>query len=133
MKIATFLTAAFLTIGGMCSVAQGGTSTTTKSTQSKNLRLLKKTSNNNYKTRPNAPSRQLIACDYSEGIISITFALPEGECNGYLTNLETGATHTINFDSTDLIVDIETELMSEFYIEFMTASGNTYAGSTVEE
>lgn len=88
---------------------------------------LKKKVDDNRKGRPNTPDRQQISCYCSDGLLVINFAFSEGECEAYVTDIKSGATHCYAFDSSDQTAEIEIGDIEEFRIEIKTERGATYA------
>lgn len=85
----------------------------------------------NYRNnRPNSPDAQFITCSYHNGVLTLNFAEPEGVCRGSISDLTYGTYQFITFDSDELNVDITAGPLTDFTIEFTTAHGNTYTGST---
>lgn len=79
-------------------------------------------------SRPKAPSRQEIACTYSDDCLYFGFAIPEGECRLTMTDLNTGEVVYADFDSeTPEPVYIGYHDSGE--ISISTEQGNTYTGS----
>lgn len=87
---------------------------------------LKKKSGENRTKRPNAPDRQLISCYCNDGILTVTFAFSEGECEAYITDNNSGVVATYTFDSSNLIAEIEIGDIQDFHIEITTERGVTY-------
>lgn len=87
---------------------------------------LKKKSGDNRTKRPNAPDRQLISCYCNNGLLTVTFAFPEGECEAYITDNNSGVVATYTFDSSNLIAEIEIGDIQDFHIEITTERGATY-------
>lgn len=76
--------------------------------------------------RPKAPSAQYIECMYSDGELTFSFAIPEGDCSLALTD-EAGFTAHYYFDSSELSSIYVGDLTFAF-IEISTAAGNYYIG-----
>lgn len=95
---------------------------------------LKKWKDRPSKNRPNTPEidSQYITCSYSDGVITLYFAEPEGMCRGSVSDLTNGRMQLITFDSSDCVAPIEIGTLGDFYIEFTTDLGNTYSGSTTD-
>lgn len=77
--------------------------------------------------RPKAPSRQRISCHYTNGMLYIQFAVPEGNCELIVTNTETGDSQVYYFDSSfDAFINIGR--LSSFELYITTEKGNSYFG-----
>lgn len=83
--------------------------------------------------RPNAPSRQIIVCAYDGDAITMSFVLPEGLCDIYITDLNTGQTILYNVDSSDLSAVFIVGDIEESSIEVITEYGNSYSGILSDE
>lgn len=91
--------------------------------------ILRRKAQNNHNKRK-IPDRQFIGCYLNEGVITLCFTIPEGECHGYITNLQTNQAYSCSFDSSELVADINIEnIIDTLYIEFTTDKGNTYCGT----
>lgn len=102
-----------VSVSAMTSQGSGGT-------------YLKKKSGDNRTKRPDAPDRQLISCYCNDGLLTVTFAFPEGECVAYITDDNSGVVSTYSFDSSNLIAEIEIGDTQDFHIEITTERGATY-------
>lgn len=77
--------------------------------------------------RPKAPSRQRINCHYTNGMLYIQFALPEGNCELTVIDTENESDQIYHFDSTtDAFINIGKLTSFEIYIS--TEKGNLYFG-----
>lgn len=83
--------------------------------------------------RPNAPSRQMIVCAYDGDAITMSFAIPEGLCEVYLTNLNTGQTSSYSVDSSELSATFIVGTIEDSSIEVITEYGNSYCGILSDE
>ena len=78
--------------------------------------------------RPRVPSAQEVICNYIDDYVYITFAIPEGECEFFLTDLKTGECVYSSFDSENpepmYVGHHETA-----EVTVTTANDHTYTGS----
>lgn len=77
--------------------------------------------------RRRTPSTQQIDCIYADENLYISFAIPEGECNMTVTDLETGLSLQYVFD-TDESAEINVGSLSSAYLELETENGHSYEG-----
>ncbi len=99
--------------------------------QGSSVTILKKKSGDNKKKRPNAPDRQLISCYCNDGLLTVTFAFPEGECEAHITDNNSGVVATYTLDSSNLIAEIEIGDIQDFHIEITTERGATYVEASI--
>lgn len=99
--------------------------------QGSSVTILKKKSGDNKTKRPNAPDRQLITCYCNDGLLTVTFAFPEGECEAHITDNNSGVVSTYSFDSSNLIAEIEIGDIQDFHIEITTERGATYVEPSI--
>lgn len=94
--------------------------------------VLKKGYKDPSKKRPDTPAtdNQLVTCLYSGGTLTLTFAESEGLCRGSISDMINGKIQLLTFDSSELIIKIETGNLDNFYIEFDTSNGNMYYSSS---
>lgn len=77
--------------------------------------------------RPKAPSRQIVTCIYDEGNLYFEFAIPEGQCQLFLSDPSTGETVVAGFDS-DVTEPVYVGYHRTASLTVNTENGNTYAG-----
>ncbi|WP_304522629.1 hypothetical protein [Bacteroides acidifaciens] len=106
---------------------------TTKSVSRGSQIILQKHGGRYPNKRPNAPSRQIIVCAYDGDAITMSFVLPEGLCDIYITDLNTGQTILYNVDSSDLSAVFIVGDIEESSIEVITEYGNSYSGILSDE
>jgi len=90
--------------------------------------ILKQSNRRQPNNRPNAPSRQIVQCTYNGEIITLYFAISEGECEVQLTDLNSGNITNYYVDSSELATDIYVGSIEESYITILTDCGNIYYG-----
>ena len=77
--------------------------------------------------RPKAPSRQRISCHYTNGMLYIQFAVPEGNCELTVIDTENGDSQIYYFDSS-VGAFINIGKLSSFELYITTEKGNSYFG-----
>lgn len=78
-------------------------------------------------SRPKAPSRQHVECFYEDGIMTVSFLIPEGDCVMTVTDNVNGETSYYDFESGSP-VEISVGELDEATIQIDTALGYTYTG-----
>jgi|GEM_PF-1649199 hypothetical protein len=84
----------------------------------------KKRNNNN---KPKAPSMQHIECWYEDGMLTLDFAIPEGDCVLTVTEEQTGMSSGYSFDSAPTAQVYIGEIWNAT-IEINTENGHSYEG-----
>ncbi|MDE6717893.1 MAG: hypothetical protein K2J70_06850 [Muribaculaceae bacterium] len=79
-------------------------------------------------TRPRVPSAQEVICNYIDEYVYITFSIPEGECEFFLTDLKTGECVYSSFDSENP-EPIYVGHHETAEVTVTTANDHTYTGS----
>lgn len=94
----------------------------------RSLIILKRDVGNNSSLRRNAPSMQQINCEYCDGVISLSFSLPEGVCFVEVADNDNNYIHNFTIDSSDLQAEFEVGKVVNFSIKITTEKGNIYTG-----
>ena len=131
MKLTLLKTTAFALLiaalaGTACSTPPAPVEDTCQPQRS--LIILKKDAGNNSSLRRNAPSMQQINCEYCDGVISLSFSLPEGVCLVEVADNDNNYIHNFTFDSSDLQAEFEVGKVVNFSIKITTEKGNIYTG-----
>lgn len=79
--------------------------------------------------KPRTPSMQQIFCTMTESCVTLSFTIPEGECNIFIQDDNTGYVITETFDSEELLFSFNTEGIRSCHITLTSELGNTYVGS----
>ncbi len=77
------------------------------------------------KTRPKAPSRQVVSATFADGYLTIFFAIPEGEYELTVTDCENVQTSFSGLDSSALC-QVHVGNLESATFEITTSNGNTY-------
>lgn len=78
-------------------------------------------------TRPQAPDRQMIFCQYDGEELTFSFAYSEGECEVQLTD-RTGLSQFYTIDSSELFASVYVGKIGYTEITLTTERGVTYTG-----
>lgn len=96
-------------------------------TQSEMKKIQMKQTSKNIYHRPKAPSRQYVECYYGDGIIYISFAIPEGTATVSVKDLDTDNLQQ-DFLDTSSPAEIYIGEVSCGEITIETSVGKTYTG-----
>lgn len=96
-------------------------------TDIKNIKISTREPKKDISHRPKAPSLQHIDCIYADENLYISFAIPEGDCNMTVTDMETGLSLQYVFD-TEESAEIHVGTLSSAYLELETENGHSYEG-----
>ena len=77
--------------------------------------------------RPKIPSMQHIECWYEDGMLTLDFAIPEGDCVLTVTEEQTGMSSGYSFDSASTAQVYIGEIWNAT-IEINTENGHSYKG-----
>ncbi len=130
-KITTLLAIAIISLANYAQTPAQPHPTTKKEVSNSHIRL--RAEKVNVTKRPQAPSRQIIECDYNDGYLAFDFAISEGECEVLLTEYITEAEQSYIIDSSDCYAEIYVGVLYESTVTLTTESGAVYTCELTSE